>query len=157
MRTAFCRTAAVIAVAVSTSAFAANFSGKGTVTYATASDAVDLKSGGKLVRTHLKGVVLSDDPKSVLNRSLQDCIGTTLINKKGEPQLAGGYCDGVDADGDVWLISWRGNASGGSDWVFTGGTGKYSGANGGGKTVNLMQTEDRSVISWEGSWTTPSK
>ena len=147
-----CFVIAIIACAVSAPAFAAEVSGKGTVTYSTTSEVSDLKGGGKLVRTHLKGVVLADDAKSSLNNSLQDCSGTTLLNRKGEPQNGGGYCDGTDADGDVWWISWRANANG-SDWNFIGGTGKYQGAIGGGKTVNVLQTSDRTVISWQGSWT----
>ena len=132
-------------------ALAGEMSAKGTATYTTVSEASD-HGGGKLVRTQFKGVVLADDPKSPLNNSAQNCSGTALMGKKGESQTAG-YCDGSDADGDVWLISWHGDAKG-SEWTFVSGTGKWKNVKGGGKTENVMQAADRSVIKWEGSWST---
>ncbi|MGH7462819.1 MAG: hypothetical protein ACREMA_17575 [Longimicrobiales bacterium] len=143
----------MLTLTVAAQAFAAEVSGKGSVTFVTSSEVSDLKHGNKLVRTHFKGVVLADDPKSSLHKSLQDCSGTTLLNKAGEQQSGAGYCAGTDPDGDIWWISWRSNATG-SDWSFIGGTGKHQGTKGGGKTLNVLQTSDRLVISWEGSWTT---
>lgn len=153
MRNLKCCLLASSALVFAAPTIAAEVSGKGSVTYSTSSEVMELKGGDKLVHTAFKGVVLADDPKSPLNMSLQDCSGSTVLNKKGEPQGGGGYCSGVDSDGDIWWISWRGNAAG-SDWSFISGTGKYDGVTGGGKTRNLLQTADRMVISWEGAWTT---
>ena len=153
MQTALTRGFAIAlgALFIGAAAQAAEVSAKGTVTYATTSEVSDYNAGAKLVRTTFKGVVLADDPKSSLNNSLQDCTGTTLVNKKGEQMGGGGYCAGVDPEGDIWWISWKSNAKG-SDWSFIGGTGKYKDAKGGGKTENVLQTADRAVIKWDGSW-----
>lgn len=143
----------VLALVFAAQAQAAEVSATGTATYVSSPDVTELKDGNRLVRAQLKGVGLADDPKSSLHQSLQSCGGTTLVNKKGETLAGAGYCDGVDRDGDLFWLSWRANATG-SDWTFTGGTGKYAGVTGGGKTVNAVQAPDRLVITWEGRWTT---
>jgi len=133
---------------------AAEYSGKGTVTYATSTEATELKDGSKLLRIRFKGVILADDPKSSLHRALQDCSGTNLLNRKGDMQGGGGYCDMVDADGDIMWIDWRSHGTG-SDWSVIGGTGKYKAASGGGTTQNILQAKDRLVLTWDGAWKTP--
>ncbi len=127
--------------------------GTGTVTYVPVTmETIDLPDGTKLQRSHLKGVVLATDANVPFHLSPQDCVGSNRIAADGQALGGAGYCDGVDRDGHVWWIWWK-NAPSGNTWGFTGGSGKYSGVEGGGTTTPQMQGADgRLVIRWMGSW-----
>ena len=126
--------------------------GSGTVTYVTVqSETTDLAGGGKVLRTHSKGVILADDPASDFHLSTQDCTGATVIGADGAVSGTGS-CDAVDRDGDTWAI-WYSNSAAGRVWGVIGGTGKFAKMTGGGTTEPLLQTKDgRMTISWKGSW-----
>ncbi len=129
--------------------------GKGHVVYVPHStETFKLADGTPAMRMQSKGVVLAADPATSIHLSTQDCSGTYVMNVDGTMRTASGYCDGIDKDGHVWWIWWKGNQAG-SNWGFLGGTGKYEGIKGGGTTKTEMQAADgRLVISWEGNWTT---
>jgi hypothetical protein len=127
--------------------------GSGTVTYGPAEvENAWLPDGSMLQRSHIKGIVLADDPSNSIHLASQDCFGTTVI-AEGGAAVGNGYCDAVDADGDRWWIWWH-NGSDGNTWGFMGGTGKYEGITGGGTTKSLAQMADgRAAITWDGHWT----
>ena len=135
-------------------AWAQTTSGQGTVTYIQhSSEEVNLAGGTTLMRAHLKGVVLADDPSVPFHMSPQDCIGANILGRDGLPLAGYGHCEGVDQAGHAWFI-WYHNSPDGNTWGFMGGTGKYEGIEGGGTTQDNPPSPDgRLVISWEGTWT----
>lgn len=126
--------------------------GGGTVTYTmTWSEAVRLPEGA-VQRYRLSGVILADDVANPFHLSTQDCNGTTALGGSGKPSIVGGYCDAIDAQGDVWWISWSGSGQE-SRWTILGGTGKYEGMTGSGTAKWLTQKPDgRGIVRWDGTW-----
>ena len=141
-------------VMASISAHAEDITGSGTVTYAGFHIGQRPIADGKgLGQDHLKGVILANDPSNPLHLAAQDCIGASIIDKKGNPGDGAGYCDGIDKDGDVFLI-WYRNKGNDRTWSFMGGTGKFDGITGGGTTTPMVgEPADRVVVKWEGKWT----
>lgn len=127
--------------------------GGGTVTYvATATETTNLKKGGSVIRTRMKGVIVADDPNTPFHLAGQSCGGTTILPANGSPPHSSGYCSTIDKDGDAWWIWWRAEANG-SVWEFIDGTGKYTDIEGKGKTTTLVRLPDgRQTLRWEGSW-----
>ena len=132
---------------------AEEFSGKGTVTYVPVdSETIELPDSSLLRRAHMKGVILADDTKVPFHLATQDCAGSETLSPEGVAEAGRGYCDTVDADGDVWWMWWDNDPKPGA-WGILGGTGKYEGMTGGGTTKALSQHSDgRLVLSWEGKW-----
>ena len=128
----------------------------GTGTYiVTSSNSVAQPNGSTVVFQSFKGVVLSNDSKSILNLTSQSGAGTTVFDKDGNLVESNGYADGVDRDGDVFWIWWKTTPNGGT-WGYTGGTGKFAGIKGGGTTKTLVNFPgDRWTISWEGNVSLP--
>ncbi len=127
--------------------------GSGTVTYvATATETTNLKNGGSVIRTRMKGIIVADDPKTPFHLAGQSCGGTTVLSANGAPPHSSGYCSTIDKDGDAWWIWWRAEGKG-SVWEFIDGTGKYENIEGKGKTTTLVRLPDgRQTLRWEGSW-----
>jgi hypothetical protein len=125
--------------------------GSGQVVYVEhRSEELELPNGERGFRTHNKGVVTAEQPETPFHMSTQDCVGTTILSADGEIASSGGYCDGIDRQGDVWLISWYDGY-----WTFLGGTGKYARIQGGGTTrQGPAMAGGRSVVFWEGEWRT---
>jgi beta-xylosidase len=138
---------------LASSALAAEYMGSGTVTYVPASTAVTQLAGGRsLIKSHIKGVILSNDTANPIHLSAQDCDGATILAADGKQIAASGSCHAVDTDGDVWTL-WYHNSAAGNNWGVIGGTGKYDGMTGGGTTSPLADLPDgRFVISWDGAW-----
>lgn len=136
-------------VLVSASSAVAEGSGSGTATYMIVyDDTTTMSDGSALRRTHQKGIVLADGEGVPFANSIQDCLGVNILDVDGNVTQQAGYCDGVDPDGDVWVIWFRDN-----DWGFFSGTGKYDEIEGGGTTTPVLLTPDgRLTITWEGSW-----
>jgi hypothetical protein len=76
------------------------------------------------------GIVLSEagDP---IHETWQTCFGT-YATVDGGGERAWGYCDGRNADGDVYWLTWNGDRAKGH-WEFIRGTGKFRGIAGGGE------------------------
>jgi len=150
MRTAF---AAALAAALALPAAALAEEGSGTVTYvAVSSDSSPLANGGSVQRSHLKGMILADDPSSPLHLSTQDCRGSAVLSAEGTTVVESGFCDAADRDGDTWTL-WYLNRGDDHSWQIIGGTGKYAAMAGGGTTSVLAVTRDgRATIRWQGSW-----
>jgi hypothetical protein len=134
---------------------AAEESGGGTVTYVpVSSETTTLPNGDTLVRDHVKGVVMADDPAAPYHLASQDCMSTAVIAKDGGPPISTGVCDGVDKQGNMWWVWIRSGPDGGT-WGFLGGTGAYAGNAGGGMAkVEAHWPDGRYVTRWQGKWTT---
>jgi len=114
------------------------------------SDSVKLANGNTVVHQTSKGIVLSNDSKSIINLVTQDAGGSSVTDADGNLVEAHGYADGVDRDGDTFWIWWK-NSPEGNTWGYVGGTGKFKGIKGGGTTKLLASFPDgRWTISWEG-------
>ena len=133
-----------------------SMTGGGTLTFGQNSpEIVELADGRSLLRTSNSGVYVADDPTGPFHLATQDCRGTVVIGTDDSPPINRGYCDCVDADGDVWWISYTNNLDTGS-WRILGGTGKFAGMEGGGSTEFLLNLPDgRLVLRWDGSWEMP--
>ena len=143
---------------LATSAFGqSTMTGSGTVTYGPSEPEVrELPDGRTLLRVPFKGIILSDDGTGPFHLSSQDCQGTVILAADGSQEIGRGYCDAVDADGDVWWLSWMNRGDERSCQIL-GGTGKFVGLEGGGTTTELLPQlpDGRQTISWEGSWQMP--
>jgi hypothetical protein len=115
----------------------------------------ELADGRVVSRDHLKGMVDDNDDKSPIDHSTHDCFGAIVFSGDGTTIQGGhGYCDGIDKDGDIWWLSWSTNSPTESAWTITGGTGKYAGASGTGKTS--FETDKFSVAAESGPSTLPN-
>jgi hypothetical protein len=134
--------------------FAAEVTGGGTITFVGFHIGERPVAGGMtLGQDHLRGVVLADDPANPMHMAAHDCIGGSIFNPAGEEDKGAGYCDAIDADGDVAFIAYF-NHGDDRTWVFLGGSGKFDGIEGGGTTAVVGGTPDgRVVIRWDGVWT----
>lgn len=148
-------TFAVLLCVVAAPAAARKVTGEGHATYAqTGSEEYALPDGRSTQRAKLSGFVMATDPNNPLHNNHQTCTGTTIVAADGTATVGNGYCDAVDADGDVWWLWWTAdwsNATG--TWGFLGGTGKFAGVEGGGTTTVTTQWPDGSLtINWKGTW-----
>ena len=113
-----------------------------------------LPGGSMLVETHSKGFIWTDDEAVGGNGSL-NCYASNIMGAEGMPASGSGTCQNIDADGDVWWVTYDGGMEG--MWNYTGGTGKYVGVDGGGTWKNAQGYADMKIINtWEGSWTIPA-
>jgi hypothetical protein len=129
-------------------------SGGGTLTFGqNTPEVVELGGGRSMLRTSNSGAYVADDPASPFHLATQDCRGTVVLTASGDPVGNRGYCDCVDADGDMFWISYANNLDTGS-WEILGGTGKFDGMQGAGSVEFLLNLPDgRLVLAWDGSWT----
>lgn len=73
------------------------------------SEIVELTKGRTLLRLSQSGIRLADDPTSPFHLVSENCRGTLILAADGSREIARGYCDNVDADGDVWRGWWTEN------------------------------------------------
>lgn len=105
-------------------------SASGTAVYVPLStETVDLPDGRTLTRVRFSGYVLSDDATNPFRDTSQKCMGTAIGD------VMNGYCDAMDADGDMYWFSWH-NGPDGNTWRLIGGTGKFADMSGGGTSVS---------------------
>lgn len=148
---------AVIAVAftgaIAGPALAMEYKAKGSVQYKIVSSVpVGGEKSGK-VRLQNQGVVQHEGEASPIKGNTQTCTGIYTVDAEGAATSGSGYCDAVDADGDVWALHFSGEAGAGT-WTISWGTGKFEGMTGGGTTKTLPAPgENMTAIEWEGSWT----
>ncbi len=73
----------------------------------------------------------------------QWCTGEQFPDEKGAPMYGAGYCTIFYNNGDILWVSFKGNgANKPGEWAVIGGTGRYEGASGGGKTEMVSQRSD---------------
>jgi hypothetical protein len=115
-----------------------------------------LPNGVTLVYSNQSGVLLSDNRESKSPRNLATCYdrGTTyLLNGKNLGDIM--LLEDTDPDGDtVWLYHewWYGKGPG--SYEFIGGTGKWNGISGFGKTLDLLRDrlDDYYMLKSEVHW-----
>ena len=111
-----------------------------------------LSDGRTVTRQVLKGTAIADDPNTPLSLTSQDCMFTTVTAADGTFK-SGGFCDGVDKDGDVYWAVGKADENGGQ-WHYLGGTGKFEGLEGGGTYQLALEFPDGKVMAtWEGTGT----
>jgi len=112
-----------------------------------------LADGRTVTRQVLKGTAIADDPSTPLSLASQDCMFTTVTAADGKSFNSGGFCDGVDKDGDVYWAVGTSTQNGG-EWHYIGGTGKFEGLEGGGTYQLALEWPDGKVMAtWEGTGT----
>jgi hypothetical protein len=100
-----------------------------------------------LSRDQLTGTIKSTPPGDKIDKSIQTCIGAIVL-KAGKAISGNGYCDTVDADGDVWWLTWSAGSEK-SNWTVVGGTGKYLGLSGSGTTFSInADLQSAASTSW---------
>jgi len=111
---------------------------------------VALPDGRKLVHSQFSGVLIEDNTDSPIHLLSQDCAGTDLIGSDGAPIQIGGACAAINADGDLMRISYL-NTPPSGEWYYTGGTGKFAGATGGGTSeVIAVGPDGRFTVRYKG-------
>jgi len=76
-------------------------------------------------------------------QSSQWCTGEQYPDAKGTPMYGAGYCTIFYDNGDILWVSFMGNGEGKpGSWAVIGGTGRWEGATGGGKTDMVSQRSD---------------
>jgi hypothetical protein len=117
-----------------------------------ASESYQLPSGETVQRDQSSSFIVADDPNSPFHLTSWNCTGTVVMSADGTSGSGGGYCDGVDSDGDVWWIWW--NGAGGGEWGFLGGTGKFEGIEGVGIwKIEYEWPDGKFINSWEITYT----
>src|SRR3990172_11600948 len=112
---------------------------------------VKLADGRTVTRQGLQGTAIADDPNTPLSKVSQDCMFTTVTSADGKSFSSGGYCDGLDADGDVYWAYGHATEKGGK-WYYIGGTGKFEGLTGGGTYQLALTWPDGKVMAtWDAS------
>lgn len=117
-------------------------------------DVMERADGGSVMRLHDASVVMGNNAGNPFHLSSLDCYSTYVLPSGAENGPGAGYCDGIDQDGDVWWITFKGDFAGGM-WNISGGTGKFDGMTGGGSYTAAAQMEGgRSFTTWDGTWET---
>lgn len=110
-------------------------------------ETVELSDGRTFIRSGVAGYVSGDGAGNPFDMLYQTCSSTTIVapNDGGMEQF--GYCDALDANQNLFVISFHDN-----EWRIEGGTGTFAGMKGGGTTKNLHTWPDGSyLISWSGT------
>jgi hypothetical protein len=108
--------------------------------------------GHSLMTFRNHDMLVTNDPKHILNMAMGECAGTMLTTPDGK--MAGaGYCLRRDNDGDTQSIDWiwpKGAERG--TWKSTGGTGKFAGLEGGGTWAQVASDGGKMGINrWDGT------
>jgi hypothetical protein len=100
-----------------------------------------------LTRTVVTGYVYGDGAGNPFGMLQQVCSSTILVAANGQESEQFGHCDALDAKQDLFVLSFHND-----DWRIEGGTGKFAGMKGGGKT-EVIQTWPNGayLISWAGT------
>ena len=140
--------AASVFALVATQASAGEWTGK--AYYRPVSEqTLKLSDGRVLTRNVVAGYVQGDGAGNPFDMLQQTCFSTTLTRPSDGGMEQFGYCDALDADQDLFVLSFHDD-----DWSTDGGTGKFAGMKVGGKTRVIQTWPDGSyLISWTGAAT----
>lgn len=100
-------------------------------------DVTEPAKGHSLMTFRNHDMLVTDDPRHVLNMAMGECAGTMLTTPDGK-MVGAGYCLRRDKDGDTQSIDWtwpKGADKG--TWKSTGGTGKFAGFEGTGSWMQV--------------------
>jgi len=117
-------------------------------------ESVKLADGTTAIRVLSDGFMSTEDAGNPLSLASMNCSGTTV--RRGEATVSGaGSCESLDLDGDVAFYWWRYDEKAGGRWGFLGGTGKWSGVEGGGTYTPAFAWKDgKNGNTWKGTWKT---
>lgn len=112
-------------------------------------ESYSLPDGRTVTRQVLSGFSMNEEPNTPF-RTSQDCMFTTVTAADGSFE-SGGFCDAVDADGDVYWAVGSATEKGGK-WSYLGGTGKFEGLTGGGTYQLALEWPDGKLMAtWDGT------
>jgi hypothetical protein len=116
---------------------------------------VELANGLVLVANNQSGVLISENPNSPRHNATCYDRGSTIKTPEGKALGDIMLLEDTDADGDVvWLYHewWYGQGPG--RYQFLGGTGKWTGIVGVGKTLGMVcsRADDHFMPTWEMHW-----
>jgi hypothetical protein len=142
-----------LSAAVSTcQAAEVSFSGHSVWSPTQATTTAKLPDGRTIQRLYLQGFAIVDQGNGPFRNVSQDCMFTVITSADGSSATSGGYCDGVDSDGDVFWVWGQADQTGGN-WHYIGGTGKFTGIQGGGPYRMTSQFADgKALATWSGTW-----
>ena len=104
-------------------------------------DVMELDEGHSVVLAKFRCVTFTDDPTSPVHYSTGDCTGTYEF-MPDESWKSSGYCTWTFRDGDTaFLKFWEGSDMEVSRYDWVGGTGRYTGATGGGTYTTEQLTD----------------
>lgn len=130
----------------------ASFSGHSVWAPTQATSTTKLPDGRTIQRLYLQGFAIVDQGNGPFRSVSQDCMFTVITSADASSASSGGYCDGVDADGDVFWVWAQADQTGGN-WHYIGGTGKFTGIQGGGPYRTTAQFADgKALATWSGTW-----
>ena len=144
----------LIALAMAaTTALAGEVSGQGKNMFVPeVQETFELADGTTASRIVWAGFMSTEDPDSPLHLASMTCSGVA-VTRDDSPVRSAGSCDAIDADGDVAFYWWRHDEQSGGKWGFLGGTGKWTGVEGGGTYEPAFQWSDgRMGNLWKGTW-----
>ncbi len=141
-------------VAVTTAAAQRQLSGGGYAYFIRDASSMELPDGRSIIRYMDRGFLSADDPKNPFHRVNFDCSGTVAMAAGGGTGVMAGTCNGIDSDGDVYTLWWKGDDLTGGTWGLMNGSGKFEGIKGGGTFGTGLTWTDQKVINrWDGTWT----
>jgi hypothetical protein len=115
---------------------------------------IELPDGRTVLRYSDKGFLSADDPDNPFHLVNFDCAGAVAMAAGGESGVMAGTCSGVDGDGDVYTLWWKGDDLTGGTWGLMNGSGKFEGIEGGGTfSTGLNWTDGKLINRWDGEWT----
>ena len=139
---------------VSSAAAQQQLSGGGYAYFIRDASPMELPDGRSVIRYTDRGFLSADDPNNPFHRVNFDCSGTVAMAAGGESGVMGGTCNGLDSDGDVYTLWWKGEDLTDGTWGFMNGSGKWEGIEGGGTFSTGLTWDDGKVINrWDGEWT----
>ena len=86
----------------------------------------------------LKGIIRGNTDSEILNNASEWCVG--ILRQMGNELTQNGYCKHLYPNGDIHIVEFGGNLSGG-EWEFLLGTGKWEGIKGGGSWSYLQRAK----------------
>ncbi len=117
--------------------------------------AIPLADGRVAQRLLFQLTVISDNPENPFHLATQDCFASYIFSDE-RPVGGKAFCDGINADGDMWWLAIDVSEDGVVHWRHIGGTGKLAGIESNGATLLVAQFDDGKLIGrFEGTYTLP--
>lgn len=144
--------AATVACTVLSQATAEEMSLSGTMSFEYLSSEPIAGAPGRMVRSEVSGTLMVAGETAPFHGATHICNSTTMLDEDDQTTAAAGSCTSIDADKEVWVLSFVSEKGGGSTWTVTWGNGKYAGMTGSGTTTYVSERPDGLDITWEGTF-----
>jgi hypothetical protein len=141
---------ALLALLAATGALAKDTAISGSILYKYIDrGAVTAGDEGTIRRFELEQVVpVAAGPAANAMDEIQRCGGSILVGKDGKPKTGHGYCDTINTKEGVWWLTWSAGETE-STWTIVGGTGKFKGISGTGKTTYEPTLDGVETTGWK--------